>query len=526
MSRSVHQRQDTLLLVACVSASAALSVVGQESERRETGLPDEPGLVVCIIDFENLKPHKDLDYLSRAIAESLTSRLAGLGMWRVVERSRLQDVMNELKLRTTDLVDERTIAEIGKILGASHILVGSYRVTLFPERRTINVRLVEVETALVRDGGAFTGSDQADIELKVLEWLAKRLPRFSYVGDAYHRGLSLLADRKYGDAFFLLWQALENSPEDVVLHRIVHDCARKAELAAELLKRYQALVKAHPDSAAVHNYLGNALLLVDPKDTVGRAAAEYRRTLELDLSFAPPVNNLAAIELNRKNYQDALRGFRSYIEKAPADAEGWVNLGNCCVDWIRSHTSSPDVSLDEEAEQAFLRAIEIDPGLGRAWRGLGALSEHRRDWINAVRAYRAVLRLDRAQGDVRSRLDELNKKISTDPTDRLESMLRLPAGLRALAKRPFDRAALCAGYTQALHLRAQDKYGAAIDLCVTALSRDSQNALGWLLQADLCLRAGRKEKAADALRKATNARRTVRNMVLYKRLASEIEEQR
>ena len=117
MSQLFNQRQNILVLAACVSAFAATSAAGQESERPETGLPDEPGLVVCVIDFENLKPHPDLDYLARAIAESLTSRLAGLGMWRVVERSRLQDLMNELKLRTTDLVDARTIAEVGRWWG-------------------------------------------------------------------------------------------------------------------------------------------------------------------------------------------------------------------------------------------------------------------------------------------------------------------------------------------------------------------------------------------------------------------------
>jgi hypothetical protein len=51
----------------------------------------------------------------------------------------------------------------------------------------------------------------------------------------------------------LLWTAIEKRPDDVTCHRTACDCAEQGKLAADLLRRYQALAKTHRDSAVVQN---------------------------------------------------------------------------------------------------------------------------------------------------------------------------------------------------------------------------------------------------------------------------------
>ena len=45
---------------------------------------------------------------------------------RLVERSRLNDIMNELKLSESDFIDPQAAVKLGRGLGASYMVVGSY----------------------------------------------------------------------------------------------------------------------------------------------------------------------------------------------------------------------------------------------------------------------------------------------------------------------------------------------------------------------------------------------------------------
>lgn len=62
----------------------------------------------------------------------------------VVERKKLELALNELSTGSTDLVDDSTKLQVGKILGASHMVFGGYQV--FGDMMRLDIRLVEVET--------------------------------------------------------------------------------------------------------------------------------------------------------------------------------------------------------------------------------------------------------------------------------------------------------------------------------------------------------------------------------------------
>jgi len=179
---------------------------------------DKPGIVqtVAVMNFENLKP-PDFDYLGAAIAESLSSRLAGTDMCRVVERRQLVLLQQELKFGRTDWVDRRSAAEIGRMMGARWSIIGSYRVQFFPERRTITLKVIETAKGVARWGNEFKGKTQAKVEqatyLGLVKWLGLRVQKGATPAprkaiqeeeDVRRKGLSLLREGKAAEAFPLL----------------------------------------------------------------------------------------------------------------------------------------------------------------------------------------------------------------------------------------------------------------------------------------------------------------------------------
>jgi len=103
---------------------------------------------VAVVHFDNQSGNPDNDALGRGLADMLITDLSQLSSLRLVERSRLADVLAELELASTPFVDPATAASLGQGLGAELIVTGSF-VTVDPEMR-IDARVVDVATAEVR----------------------------------------------------------------------------------------------------------------------------------------------------------------------------------------------------------------------------------------------------------------------------------------------------------------------------------------------------------------------------------------
>lgn len=82
-----------------------------------------------------------------AVAELLTHKFTSLGAFVVVERAELHRVMEEQRLHLTGAIDPKTAVEIGKLLGAKVLLLGS--VEKLGGNYQLNARLVYVETGEV-----------------------------------------------------------------------------------------------------------------------------------------------------------------------------------------------------------------------------------------------------------------------------------------------------------------------------------------------------------------------------------------
>lgn len=113
--------------------------------------------------------------LKKGLAQMIISDLSSVDAVRIVERDRLEEVMNELKLGQTAKIDPATAAKMGKLLGARYMVLGGYFDLM--ETLRADARVVEVETGKVIQSIGASGKPQdfLSVEQKLAEELSKIL---------------------------------------------------------------------------------------------------------------------------------------------------------------------------------------------------------------------------------------------------------------------------------------------------------------------------------------------------------------
>ncbi len=105
--------------------------------------------------------------LSRGLAQMITSDLDLIQQFRLVERLRLQALLDELRLGQTERVDPSTAARVGRMTRAGRLVQG---MAAIPPDGSI-----EIEAAVVRETGEVVGSEGVDGEFQNLLRLEKQL---------------------------------------------------------------------------------------------------------------------------------------------------------------------------------------------------------------------------------------------------------------------------------------------------------------------------------------------------------------
>jgi curli biogenesis system outer membrane secretion channel CsgG len=100
-----------LLFLAAVFAFAAQSA--------------EAAPTLAVRTFENKTDEKSFEPPAAAITDMMTTELYDAGLFRLVERERLDIIGDELKLSQSGLMDADTAPEIGKLAGAKYQMIGA-----------------------------------------------------------------------------------------------------------------------------------------------------------------------------------------------------------------------------------------------------------------------------------------------------------------------------------------------------------------------------------------------------------------
>jgi TolB-like protein len=121
---------------------------------------------LAVLDFENnsfFKPD-EVQSLSKGLAQIMITELNASGAIRVVERQKLRSLMDEMKLSQSGMVSEQGSLQVGKLMGAQHLVFGGFMV-MMDDKIRIDVRIVEVETGLTLKAGEVTGKTKDVLSL-------------------------------------------------------------------------------------------------------------------------------------------------------------------------------------------------------------------------------------------------------------------------------------------------------------------------------------------------------------------------
>src|SRR5689334_25425235 len=81
---------------------------------------------IAIAYFDNNTGNAELDPLRKGLADMLITDLGNVGSLQIVERDKLNQVLDEIKLSQSKFIDPRTAQKLGKGLAAEYIMTGSY----------------------------------------------------------------------------------------------------------------------------------------------------------------------------------------------------------------------------------------------------------------------------------------------------------------------------------------------------------------------------------------------------------------
>lgn len=196
----------------------------------EDGLLEDPGLrTVAIWDFENttmmgMGDPGEVEYLAKTLPEMILSKVVGIPDLKIVERVQLREVLEEQKLGSSELSDQKSRLKLGRISGARFMVFGNF-MAVGPMVQ-VSVRVVDVETSLM------TFVDNKNGPLNDLSSLADSLATnvsrsfsssdmsvtaFSWKQDMsvwkrQNEGLKLLDERNYSEAILLFEGILKDNP--------------------------------------------------------------------------------------------------------------------------------------------------------------------------------------------------------------------------------------------------------------------------------------------------------------------------
>ncbi len=126
---------------------------------------------VAVLDFENASADKEMDPLGKGLQSMFMTDLAQVSALQIVERARLADVQREMKLGRSRAFDPKTAARMGKLVGASHLVTGTF--TIAGKKLRMDCRLFSVEDGAILFSEKSEG--EADAFFEVQKALVKRV---------------------------------------------------------------------------------------------------------------------------------------------------------------------------------------------------------------------------------------------------------------------------------------------------------------------------------------------------------------
>ncbi len=119
--------------------------------------PAKRTVAVLYFDNNSLVKQEEMEPLRKGLADMMITELSKIEQFQVVERANLEKILEEMKMGQAGMVDGEQVQQVGKMLGAENLILGSYML-MFDGKLRIDARLVEVETGRTLKAEEETGA--------------------------------------------------------------------------------------------------------------------------------------------------------------------------------------------------------------------------------------------------------------------------------------------------------------------------------------------------------------------------------
>ncbi len=253
--------------------------------------------VISVLYFENTTNNTDYAWFSKGAADMLISDLAAQPDFTVIERGQIQKILKEQEDSLSGLYDEKSAVQIGRLVAAKQIVIGSFIVHLKTLR--IDAKVIDIETGKILKTVQAAGdldnlfAVQKDLTAGVLRELGIQgaLPGRAdteslEAARAYYTGIDFLDRGSFEQAAQSFRQAIKLDPFYAKPQRSLEDAYRflkdfkRQRLQREIAKLYEraARFKARLDSTAWTTYAQ----FVNECYAKGLTAADIKRLTDAD----------------------------------------------------------------------------------------------------------------------------------------------------------------------------------------------------------------------------------------------------
>lgn len=257
------------------------------------------------------------------VSERLITEIIKLKKFIVVERKELEKVLQELKLEKTGLVDLKSAKNIGKILGADFIILGT--LTEVPNKKLeLNIRMVSVDSGIaVNAVSSKIKKDWLSQYRKILVKKTKNIENNPKSAEAfYERGLINHDLEEYDKAIADFGIAITLKPKygEAYLQRgAVYVSKWKLKKSLKDLNRASELM---PLSSKVYCYIGFAYTFMSD---FSKAIENYNKAIQINPDSEIAYLNRGIAFWRNGNIESALKDFTYEIKRNPVDSSSYAN---------------------------------------------------------------------------------------------------------------------------------------------------------------------------------------------------------
>src|SRR5690242_18670382 len=104
--------------MSAVRVGAAMAAAAVVVAIAGTGMARAAEMRVAVMEFGDAGASGDLGSLGKGLQSMITTDLSQVPSFKLVERARLHDLQQELKLARSTLIDKSTAVKLGKLAGA------------------------------------------------------------------------------------------------------------------------------------------------------------------------------------------------------------------------------------------------------------------------------------------------------------------------------------------------------------------------------------------------------------------------